>query len=166
MVKGPRKPRFHKSHRFANKPVGVCSSESFPSRSYWMRESAQRADSARIRSSEAASRSRRTLMRPSSAVPGRNVEFPSAIQALRIRPRHLVRLTALPRNTSRKSASVSPRSHSSLGRWSDSSCGGRDVPVWFSSAGGKTLGWNCGIIAIGARRFHGQTSWQMSQPKT
>ncbi len=81
-----------------------------------MRESAHRADSARICSSEAASRPSKLLIRWCSAVPGRKPELPTAMQALRIRPRHLARLTALPRKSLRKSVSLSPSSHSSLGR--------------------------------------------------
>jgi hypothetical protein len=72
-----------------------------------MREIAHWADSATTFSGEEARRCRTALIREWAAVPLAKPEFPKAMQALRTKPRHFVRLTGLPRNSSRKSASVS-----------------------------------------------------------
>src|SRR5882672_11233289 len=97
-------------------------------------------------------------------VPCCKSEFPSALQALRTKPRHLVRLMELSLNISRNSASLIPANHSSLGRRRLSPSADGAVPTFPSSGEEKTLGWNSSRAAIGARRFQGQTSWQISQP--
>src|ERR1700752_5275434 len=85
-----------------------------------MRESAQRADSETTASGEADSCRNNSLILLCMGVPCGGREFPNAIQVLRSRPRHLVRFTALPRNTSLYSSSLMEASHSSLGNRSDS----------------------------------------------
>src|SRR5882724_12732316 len=99
-------------------------------------------------------------------VPCCKSEFPSALQALRTKPRHFVRLMPLSLNISRNSASLIPANHSSLGRKKLSSPLDEELSVFSSSREGKLFGWNSSRVVIGARRFQGQTSWQISQPKT
>src|ERR1700736_5546138 len=99
-------------------------------------------------------------------------EFPRATQALRISPRHFVLLTGLPRNTCRNSSSVSEASHSIDGAKSEPP----STPDWFLifflcpfaslPVDSAPRGRNCARLVTGALRFHGQTSWQISQPKT
>lgn len=89
--------------------------ETVPLRYRWMRERAQRADSAIIWSGEDCNRSRSRMDPACAAALARKPELPRAMQALRTSPRHLVRLIGLPRKSPRKSASVKLASHSSLG---------------------------------------------------
>src|ERR1700730_5681988 len=92
----------------------------------WMRESAQRADSAMTASFEAHRRPSDAKILSYPGVLTDRLEFPKAMHALRTRPRRLARLMALCRNTVRNLASSMDRSHSSLGKKRDSSgAGGR-----------------------------------------
>jgi hypothetical protein len=88
---------------------------------HWMRESAHWADSATTGSPQAANLFRESQTRAWLPLSREIPEFPAAMQALRTKPRHLVRLIELPRKSSRKSASLHERSHSSRGRKSESS---------------------------------------------
>src|SRR6266536_519451 len=72
--------------------------------------------------------------------------LPIAMSAFLRRPECLVRLTGERRNFSRNSASEISASQASAVLTSPS------------------RGWNSGLSVVGALRFHGQTSWQMSQP--
>ena len=83
-------------------------------RIYWMREIAQRADSAIGASGEAARRWSSALILACVGVSRCTREFPSAMQALRTSPRHFVRLIALPRKAARYSSSLNEASHSRL----------------------------------------------------
>src|SRR5579859_1248472 len=98
------------------------------------------------------------------------------MQALRTNPRHLVRFMALRWNTWRNRVSSIAASQSMLGQYKEHSeesdvdgcslaedcrLGSGNLVL---SVRGKVLGWNCSDVEIGARRFQGQTSWQMSQP--
>jgi len=105
-----------------------------------MRERAHWADSAMTCSEEDARRDSNSVTRVCGAEPGVTEEFPSAMQALRTRPRHFVRLIELPRKSSRNSASLKLASHSSRGNRSDSLADDGDVLVPFDTSGGKTLG--------------------------
>src|SRR5712692_4497177 len=138
------------------------------------RPSAQRACSAMTASSEPPSRSSNATIREWAVVPACAPEFPRATQALRTKPRHLARFTALPRKTSRYSSSPSDASHSSAGAKSDTGSAVAataegpvslfEFLVSFVLAIGR--GKNAARVVSGAWRFHGQTSWQMSQPNT
>src|ERR1700686_1238093 len=82
---------------------------------------------------------------------GRNSLFPllpMAMAALRRRPERLVRRMGEPRKTSR---------NSSADIWASQARAG------FTNPG---RGSNSVAVDAGALRFHGQTSWQISQPKT
>ena len=74
--------------------------------------------------------------------------LPRTMAALRARPRRFVRIRAVPRNRWRNSSSDMLR----ISTESRPARSGR--------------GCNAGSRAAGALRFHGQTSWQMSQPKS
>ena len=90
-------------------------------------------------------------------------ELPSATHALRTRPRHLARFTALLRNISLNSCCESEASHSSSGenREYDPAVLGH-FPVLLLPR--EHCGWNATSCVTGALRFQGQTSWQISQP--
>src|SRR6267143_4979748 len=98
-----------------------CIRDAVLMRTYWMRERAQRADSAITESGEEASFSSKAVIRVRVVVPRGGLELPNALQALRIRPRHLVRLIGLSRKALRNSVSPILASDSSRGRKRDSS---------------------------------------------
>jgi hypothetical protein len=64
----------------------------------------------------------------------------------RRKPLYLVRFTGLPRNMDRNSSALKEAN--------------------FSSGGANSRGANAVSEVSGALRFHGQTSWQISQPNT
>src|SRR5205085_10026802 len=128
-------------------------------------ESAHWADSATTESPQAASFFRHSQMRVWLAPPAASFEFPAAIQALRTSPRHFVRFSGLPRDSLRKSSSLNDKSDSNRGRNNESFRASAGAAVLPASRDGRVLGRNCVSAETGARRFHGQTCWQMSQPK-
>jgi hypothetical protein len=75
-----------------------------------------------------------------------SLALPMAIATLRRKPLYRARGIGLARNISRNSSSESAAS--------------------FSSGGAKCAAAKAGSSVTGARRFHGHTSWQISQPKT
>src|SRR5262245_52336282 len=85
----------------------------------WMRESAQRADSAITASGDSDNFLSDFKASGYAEFPAVNPELPSAMQALRTNPLHLARLTGLPRNFSRKSSSLRFASINSSGRKSE-----------------------------------------------
>src|SRR5260370_22390151 len=81
------------------------------------------------------------------------------MQALRTRPCHLVLLIGLPRNNSRNCSRVRLASLNKSGR-------NRVCSYAESLTVANARDWTSASSVLGDFRFHGQTSWQISQPQT